>query len=176
MRNIILSTLLVLIGLHIFPMALFGQSASPSLGGNVYGSDKQAITGATILLIKEGEADFSMGVTTTSDGSFIFRDVPIGEYTLKVSFIGYKKAELQITVADKEQMNVNVYLEEGEISLSEIVITANTIEKFADKTIFRLTDTDRKSFSNALTLLQVVPKLQVMDLSLTTINGKAVKY
>jgi len=164
----------LLSSLLFFPLVTFGQGLSYTIGGNVYDSDKQAIIGATVLLVKEGEVNTFKG-TTASDSSFIFHEVPVGKYALKVSYLGYKEKSQPISVTDKDITDISVFLEQDTVNLSEIVITAKNIEMFADKTIFRPTSIDRNSFNNALTILQTIPKLQVMDLSLTTINGKEVK-
>ena len=71
--------------------------------------------------------------------------------------------------------NIIVTMEEDVVDLSEIVITSKNIEMFADHSTYRLSEKDISSFSDALTALNVIPKLQIHDLSLSTMDGKTVK-
>lgn len=153
---------------------VFSQNNSYSISGVIYDLDKQSIQGATVILLKKGDNNAFKG-TAAVDGEFQLNQIPSGEYILKVSFIGYQEVQQNISVMNHDIKNIEIILEEDNIGLSEIVITAKTVEQFADRSTYRLTESDRNSFSNALSVLDIVPKLQVLDLSLSTVDGKTVK-
>lgn len=153
---------------------IFSQNNTFSVSGTIWGTSKQKLPGANVILINKVEAEVVKGVMS-SDGSFLLDNISIGEYILRVSFLGYSEVEKAISVTNKDITNIEIVLEEKEIELSEIIITANNVEMFADRSTYRLSESDRSSFSNALEILNVVPKLHVNDLSLSTVDGKAVR-
>lgn len=167
--------IIICVNLIFSSILLYGQNNTNKIYGNIYDINNQHIIGATVNLLDGAGLEVLQAVSSL-DGSFTFNSVQAGEYIIKVTFIGYKDVKQRIFIGNKKIDDIEIILlENKDVELSEIIITANNIEKFADKTIYRLTDKDRSSFSNALTMLHVVPKLQVNDLSVNTTNGKPVK-
>lgn len=64
------------------------------------------------------------------DGKFAFSSLDSGQYTLSVSFTGYKSQQLSIIVEDNELKNVTILLEEETNNLNEVLIKSR---KVADK-------------------------------------------
>ncbi len=165
---------ILFISLLSFPISISGQSSNYSITGYIYDVNQQKIEGETdIYLLKKGSTE-KLDSLTSHDGVFQFENIPSGEYIVKIKHIGYKNKEYPVFISN-QNIKVDIILEKEAIELAEIVITANNIEQFADKTTYRLTEKDKDSFSNALSALQIIPGLQVMDLSLHTTSGKSVK-
>lgn len=61
------------------------------------------------------------------------------------------------------------------LTLDDIVVTPQMVERFSDHKEYRLTNMDKEQYSSALSALEFLPKIQVMDQSVSTIDGKAVK-
>jgi len=64
-----------------------GQDSRGSIEGVVANSeDHQPLVGTTILL--QGTV---LGTTTDADGKFILKNVPVGEYTVTFSMVGFQR-------------------------------------------------------------------------------------
>lgn len=75
--------------------------------------------------------ELKKGTITKFDGSFIIDKVPSGEYTIEVSYIGYKKFRKRINVSDGETVEVSIELEQTVISLPGVVVTGSMYERSA---------------------------------------------
>ncbi len=72
-----------------------------------------------------------LGDATDSNGTFIIQNVPVGEYLLKISAVGFEDEKKQISLQPGETITVNVVLYEGNLRLPEIVVNGNKINKFS---------------------------------------------
>lgn len=57
--------------------------------------DGHALPSANIILLPDGR-----GMATDARGEFLFRNIPRGDYTVRVSFVGYRTEERAVTIAD----------------------------------------------------------------------------
>jgi outer membrane cobalamin receptor len=79
----------------LLPASLFAQTAV--FRGIVYdGEDGQPLTGATVVL-----EDSRYNAVTGLDGSFVIRNVPFGEYTVRVSFVSYHLLSERISIRER---------------------------------------------------------------------------
>jgi len=92
-----------------------------NIKGHVYDNRTgEALIGASVRL--ENTTQTTM---TGLDGSFEFKHVKAGTFTIKVSYISYKTFTKQIAVEKEHNPSLNVYLSENNSNdLSEIVIAA----------------------------------------------------
>tara|TARA_Y100000590_G_scaffold77284_1_gene85596 strand:+ start:27245 stop:30163 length:2919 start_codon:yes stop_codon:yes gene_type:complete len=84
------------------------QNGDPLIGANVVISNK----------------DFNTGAATNSDGEYTIQNVPLGDYTLKVTYIGYEDYEAPIAV-NENSVNFNIQLNISAIQLQEYIVTAS---------------------------------------------------
>ena len=56
----------------------------------------ETLIGANIVLIRKDNSNNLQGTTTSIDGEFKFQNIESGEYTLTVSYIGYKSKSISI--------------------------------------------------------------------------------
>lgn len=94
------------------------------IGTVVSAADDTPLVGAHVELISIDESAFDEGAVTASDGAFEFADVPPGEYRLSAGYVGYRPAEIRISVGDEPRESVIISLEPDEIALREIVVSA----------------------------------------------------
>ncbi|MDP4228032.1 MAG: outer membrane beta-barrel protein, partial [Bacteroidota bacterium] len=104
----------------------------------------------------------------------MIQEVSKGDYTLKVSYLGYVTYKQSVKVDQNIDLGI-LLLNDSITSLKQVIITPKMIETFADKKIYRLTPDQKKVYSSSLGALEVIPKLQVSDNQVSMLNSKAVK-
>jgi TonB-dependent receptor len=98
---------------------LFAQGTS-TIKGTI--SDKEsgeALTGASVVI-----NNTSMGAASDLEGRFIIRNVPAGNYTLSISYIGYNLLSIPITVQENKTIQKDIGMEAKTITGETIVISA----------------------------------------------------
>ena len=89
-----------------------------SLKGHV--SDKSTndpLIGANVVL-----ETTSMGVTADLDGNFIFHSIPVGKYSLKVSYIGYVAMSKEVTIV-QDSVSEQTFALEPQAVMGESITT-----------------------------------------------------
>ncbi|WP_321376192.1 TonB-dependent receptor [uncultured Draconibacterium sp.] len=99
--------------LQIMAVIAFGQI---SLTGVVKG-DGEALAGASVVIEKS-----FYGVSTNADGSFEFKNLKPGDYTLLVSFIGFEPQKIDLQLSESKSIEVD--LEPNVIMTDEVLISA----------------------------------------------------
>ncbi|EON78063.1 TonB-dependent siderophore receptor [Lunatimonas lonarensis] len=82
------------------------------LRGNVSDAENSAIPGATVYL--EGTI---RGVQSDYMGRYTMKDIPKGEYVLKIAMLGYKEASIPFRITEQENLELNVTLDEDQLSM-----------------------------------------------------------
>lgn len=90
--------------------------AQVSLSGKVNG-DGEELVGASVVLTQN-----LYGVSTDGDGNFEFRNLKKGDYTLKISFIGFETKELQLKLESDRQISIE--LQPDVVLTDEILVSA----------------------------------------------------
>ncbi len=78
---------------------------------------------ATILIVETGE-----GTVSDESGHFTFKKIPAGTYTLRVQLLGFVTQEKKVTVSKEYTTDVHIALEEDNIMLEDVVVSANRNE------------------------------------------------
>lgn len=90
------------------------------VSGTVRDADTgQPLPGANIVL--EGTA---LGAATNRDGEYYLPRVPAGEYTLFISYIGYKNVRIPITVMSNQTTRKDIKLNFEVVKGEEVIVTA----------------------------------------------------
>lgn len=79
----------------------------------------QPIAGATVFF-----PSINKGVVTNLDGVFVFDTLPMGNYPLVISYIGYLPQKTTITISEAEQ-DFGEFLLLADSSLDEVIISGN---------------------------------------------------
>lgn len=98
--------------------------SSVAANGTIVGSVKdsktgEALPGANVLI-----AGTSIGAATDLLGNFTIQNVPPGNYTLRVSYIGYERLEAPVRVAADEKVSQDFKLDYVGVKSEEIVVSA----------------------------------------------------
>jgi outer membrane receptor for ferrienterochelin and colicins len=70
----------------------------------------------------------NLGTNTDSLGKFSIRNVPVGNYQLQVSGIGYKTLKINVKVENIKTISLNLELQTDQNQLNEIVVTGTMKE------------------------------------------------
>lgn len=99
------------------------------ISGTVTNGKGEPIPTANVLLV-----EISKGTATNLQGKYSIKDIEVGTYTLRVSFVGYDTYEKKVTIESGEATVHDVTLESGAVSLTELVVTGYTVETKASLT------------------------------------------
>ncbi|MDX2063452.1 MAG: TonB-dependent receptor [Bacteroidia bacterium] len=87
------------------------------------GEFNEPLIGATVVL--EGT---TIGANTDIDGQFAFNNVPVGTYTVKISYVSYETLSITDVVVEAGKVTVvEPVLKPAESSVGEVVITAKAL-------------------------------------------------
>ena len=114
MMKRLLSTLLLCV---LFVPAAVAQT------GTVTGQVTEAESGETLPGVNVLLQEIDRGAATNPDGAYTISNVPVGTYTLRVSFVGYNTFETEVTIEADEVVTQNIELEAGAVGLDEVVVT-----------------------------------------------------
>lgn len=104
--------------LWIGPAALAAQETGIIQGTVTDAETARPVAGAQVQVVGTG-----LGATTNANGDFLLRNVPPGERTVRVTFIGYQTAEEPVTVRAGATSTVEISVIHTAIGLDEIVVT-----------------------------------------------------
>jgi len=122
MRNKILSVTITL----LITITVFGQQDAGTIKGRVYNSKtNEGVPFATVQIWGT-----TTGAITDFDGNFSFTGIKPGFVELRVSSIGFKPyISSAVMVTNSNHVNLEIPLEESEISIGEVVIKASPFAK-----------------------------------------------
>ncbi|MBN1985468.1 MAG: TonB-dependent receptor [Prolixibacteraceae bacterium] len=148
---------------QLMALATFAQY---QLSGVVTGNG-EALTGASVVV----ENTF-YGVSTNSEGRFVFRNLKPGDYSLKVSFIGFETKEVQINLDSNKEIEIG--LQANVVMTDEILISATRAKEKTPMTFSNVTQEELESKN----LGQDIPYLLQLSPSFVTSSdaGAGVGY
>jgi hypothetical protein len=135
-----ISTLILLALLDTFHAS--AQTLTQTVRGRVTDHiSKSPIPGATVMVLG---SDPLIGAVTDRSGDFRITEVPVGTYTLRIGFVGYRDAILsRIQVNSGKESVLTIVLEEEFNQMDEVVVSAT--EK--DRTINDMVTVSGRTFS-----------------------------
>jgi hypothetical protein len=119
-----MKTTICIIILFLTSTVIHSQTLSQTLKGRVTDKATQiSLPGATI--VAEGAGSFQ-GTTTDTNGNFRMEKLPVGRYTVTVSFIGYKSEVIaELLISSGKEVVLEVGLNELVSEISEIMVKAH---------------------------------------------------
>ncbi|TNE59141.1 MAG: TonB-dependent receptor [Bacteroidetes bacterium] len=123
------------------PVLLFAQrGGGGTVRGNVYDKESaQPIAFATVMI--EGA---SMGTSTDINGFFSISDIPVGQYQLKVTYLGYEDFTTLVMIKSAEIQYQTIYMEESGTSLDEVIISGKKEQARSEVQVSKLTVTPKQ--------------------------------
>ena len=140
---------------------------------------KEPVPFATISLYKNDDTtQIVKGLVSDNDGTYIIKELPYGEYNLKVSFVGYnpvKIKNIKLNRGEPELELGNVVLTESVEAISEVEIVQERLkgEEQIDKTVYTINDQVRNSSTSGLDMLKHIPSVTVDFQENVTVEGES---
>jgi len=128
-----------------------------------------------ILLNIQDSSKVEQASMTDLEGKYVFENIVPQKYTLYISYLGYKpvKKDIRISLPSVGTTLTNDYeLEANEKELNEVVVTASTVNRHADKSSYLISAADIKNARFSMDLLEKIPDLSIDPVSQ---NIKSVK-
>ena len=95
-----------------------------SLSGKVIDSKNGSVlSGATVFIAQ------NYSVSTNSEGFYFLKNIPEGNYSIKVSHLGYRSMTAKVVVST-ESITKDFPLEPSLIELDEVIVSSNRTEKY----------------------------------------------
>lgn len=85
------------------------------------------IPSVNILIVGE-----NVGTITDLNGNYFLRNVPIGEYELRFSIVGYETQFIDVTVSANKTLELNVTLNSKMIEIGEVQVTGLKQQELSD--------------------------------------------
>jgi hemoglobin/transferrin/lactoferrin receptor protein len=101
---------------------VFAQSGVMS--GSVVNESNQILVGANISI-----NEIYFNTTTNLSGNFTITDIPIGNYTLTISHLGFKTANISTVIRDEKTTNLKIALTVSPIYTGEVKVVSTKSEK-----------------------------------------------
>jgi hypothetical protein len=115
------------------------QTTHATIAGTVTDQQNNVLTGATVQ-VKNESTGFTTGTQTSTQGDFLFKELPLGgPYTIVVSYIGYaEQKQTGFVLHQGDAIRVRTSLQESNQSLEAVEVEAsslrNQVENFGAST------------------------------------------
>ncbi len=119
--KIIVIVIVIVIALTILSGAVMGQRLTQTVKGRVTDKESQTtLPGANIVILG---TDPLLGSATGPDGNYVIKNVPVGRYDIRVSFMGYREVIInEVLVGSGKEVVLNVEMEEKALDAAEVII------------------------------------------------------
>ncbi|MCC9138596.1 TonB-dependent receptor [Pontibacter silvestris] len=142
-------------------LAGWAQGRNGSIKGKVQTVTGVPLPGATVVL-----TETSTATSTDQSGNYILKNIPSGNYTLKVSFQGFTPHNEKVSLKAGATETVNVSLKESTYNINEVVVstqkrTQTSIEVPIAVSALDGKTLDRLNITEFDALAEYVPGLQI---------------
>ncbi|MDR0558554.1 MAG: TonB-dependent receptor family protein [Prevotellaceae bacterium] len=159
-----------------FPKQMFADSGV--IQGTVADAkNKQSLEYVTVTVKKQNSETILRGTLTDKNGNFIFNNLDYGEYTVDISFVGYKSSKTSISLTEntgKFDMKQVFIAEEAE-TLQGITIEGmkSQMKIDIDKKVFNVDQNIASSGGNASDVLSNIPSVEVDTEGTVSLRGNS---
>ena len=175
-RNYLLT---ILFGLIFFCNASAQEQRERTISGSVQDADlREPLVQATIQLFRSKDSTFVGGTMTDIRGNFSLDAPSNGIYRLKISSVGFKQIEREVTMQNNRNQDLGeLFLEPEAVMLKEAVVTGRAAQIVVRKdTLVYNPEAFRTPEGSPIEeLIRRMPGAEVDEDGNITVNGKAVK-
>ncbi len=168
MKTVRLKFLLLLL---ISTITVAANAQTGRIGGKI--TDKK--TGEELIGVSVQIEGTSIGAVTDFEGKYIINNVPVGTYSLIISYISYNKKILKgVEVKAKETTINNISLEEATKDLNEVVVSAEVKKESANALLIQQKNAVSVSSGVSADLIKKTPDRTTADV-VKRISGASVQ-
>ncbi len=123
--------ILFLLTLYVCISTSYAQTdaaSSKRTDANIYGHVLDSKTGEHLPFVTIKLKGTTIGITTDHTGHYFLRNLPVGEFILEASMIGYKTAGSAVMIKPNSTLEIDFTLTEESVSLDAVVVSANRNE------------------------------------------------
>ena len=175
-RNYLLT---ILFGLIFFCNASAQEQRERTISGSVQDADlREPLVQATIQLFRSKDSTFVGGTMTDIRGNFSLDAPSNGIYRLKISSVGFKQIQREVTMQNNRNQDLGeLFLEPEAVMLKEAVVTGRAAQIVVRKdTLVYNPEAFRTPEGSPIEeLIRRMPGAEVDEDGNITVNGKAVK-
>jgi outer membrane receptor protein involved in Fe transport len=147
----------------VFVQASFAHSIKGTVVNN---NSKGPLEFVTVTVLRSFDSSLVLGTVTDSHGNFEIKNIPDGNYILRLSFIGYEERKIgtiELKANDQENKFENIILTESTVAMDEVLVTAEKtlMNNAIDRKIYNVDQDVLSKSSSASELLQNIPSVQV---------------
>ncbi len=108
----------------LFFLQIFSSSILAGPVGSVKGTIRDAQTKEALPFSNIIVVGTSMGAATDKEGNFLIDNIPVGSYTLRATFVGYKQKEVKVEIRERRTLQMDFYLEPAAVEGQTVTVTA----------------------------------------------------
>lgn len=120
--KLFLSSVLILLFLSIFSSSL--QAQYGIIRGFVYEKE----TGEPVIYTNVYLFKTTYGAATDVNGYFVISKIPLGTYTLMVTYLGFDTLRMEVNVRENEIITKKLYLKKASYMLEQVLVSADREE------------------------------------------------
>jgi len=102
--------------------AVFLAMAQFTLKGTVKTDTGERLTGASLMI-----SNSFNGTTTDVNGAYIFKNLKAGNYQLSISFIGFRKQMVEVSLTNNQTLDITLKAEP--MMTEEVLVSANRVKE-----------------------------------------------
>lgn len=112
----------------LMPLLAYADNTQDGTDANLYGHVIDKKSGEHLPYINVIVKGTTLGTTTDASGHYFLKNLPVGKLAIEVKSLGYRSVQKEIEVQANSTHELNFQLEEDDISLDEVVVSANRSE------------------------------------------------
>lgn len=151
--------------LWIFGWITFNLGAqTSSIKGVLVDNTDAAVIYSNLILSTSVDSQIVKIETSDLDGMFVFNNIPVGNYILKASYVGYEDLIVDNIILTEETLDLTtLQFTTAGIALETAIVTARRalVEIKPDRTVFNVQGTINSAGDNGLSLLRKAPGVLV---------------
>jgi TonB-dependent starch-binding outer membrane protein SusC len=115
-------------GLLALAMSLANPLSAQENRGRIQGTVAVASTQRPVAGVQVFIPDTNIGTITNEQGQYVLANVPTGQQTVRVQFLGYQSSDQRVTVAAGQTVTANFSMTETAVALDEIIVTGTATQ------------------------------------------------
>lgn len=150
--------------------------AQTTISGRVFSSeDSQSLVNSTVSVFRAGTSELVTGVFTDEDGRFSISDLPVGEYDITISYIGFEPVKRQVLIGtlNKALDLGHIFMNPASEELGEITVTGQkqVVSSVLDKKVYSTENFVSGSSGSALDIIKTLPGVVIDQESRIILRG-----